>query len=124
MIHKTAALLGASLAALALSAPAFANDDAHAHAHADGAEVLLAQGEAAAPALPTMSFGSWGFDPALLATDIKPGDDFNAYANKRWIDANPLPADFSRIGAFVLLGLFALLPVFVKKFRAARAAKA
>jgi len=28
------------------------------------------------------------------------------------------------IGAFVLLGLFALLPVFVKKFRAARAAKA
>jgi uncharacterized membrane protein YdjX (TVP38/TMEM64 family) len=28
------------------------------------------------------------------------------------------------IGAFVLLGLFALVPVFVKKFRAARAAKA
>ena len=28
------------------------------------------------------------------------------------------------IGAFVLLGLFALLPVFVKKFRSARAAKA
>jgi uncharacterized membrane protein YdjX (TVP38/TMEM64 family) len=28
------------------------------------------------------------------------------------------------IGAFMLLGLFALLPVFVKKFRAARAAKA
>jgi len=51
-----------------------------------------------------MSFGSWGFDPALLATDIKPGDDFNAYANKRWIDANPLPPEFSRIGAFVLLG--------------------
>jgi putative endopeptidase len=102
MIHKTAALLGASLAALALSAPAFANDDAPAHDH--GIDTL-AQGEAAAtPALPTMSFGSWGFDPALLAADIKPGDDFNAYANKRWIDANPLPPEFSRIGAFVLLG--------------------
>jgi putative endopeptidase len=102
MIDKTAALLGASLAALAFAPPALANDDAPAHDH--GTEVLLAEGEAAAPALPTMSFGSWGFDPALLATDIKPGDDFNAYANKRWIDANPLPPEFSRIGAFVLLG--------------------
>ena len=102
MIHKTAALLGASLAALAFTAPALANDDAPAHDH--GTEVLLTEGDAAAPALPTMSFGSWGFDPALLATDIKPGDDFNAYANKRWIDANPLPPEFSRIGAFVLLG--------------------
>ena len=99
MIIRTAALLGASL--LALAAPAFANDDAH--AHEDGNEVLLAEGEPAA-ALPTMSFGTWGFDPALLATDIKPGDDFNAYANKRWIDANPLPPEFSRIGAFTLLG--------------------
>jgi putative endopeptidase len=102
MIDKTAALLGASLAALAFAPPALANDDAPAHDH--GTEVLLAEGEAAAPALPTMSFGSWGFDPALLATDIKPGDDFNAYANKRWIDANPLPPEFRRIGAFVLLG--------------------
>jgi putative endopeptidase len=67
MIHKTA-LFGASLAALALATPALANDDAH--AHDAGIELLLAEGEAAAPALPTMSFGSWGFDPALLATDI------------------------------------------------------
>ncbi|WP_324073558.1 MAG: M13 family metallopeptidase [Erythrobacter sp.] len=99
MIHKTA-LIGASLFALALAAPAFANDDAHDHA----AETQLAQGEPAASSLPTMSFGSWGFDPALLAADVKPGDDFNAYANQRWIDANPLPPEFSRIGAFVLLG--------------------
>ena len=99
MIQKTA-LIGASLFALALAAPAFANDDAHDHA----AETQLAQGEPASSTLPTMSFGSWGFDPAYLATDIKPGDDFNAYANQRWIDANPLPPEFSRIGAFVLLG--------------------
>ncbi|MFN9499187.1 MAG: hypothetical protein ACK57E_12220 [Erythrobacteraceae bacterium] len=101
MIDKTAALLGASLAALAFTAPALANDHAPAHEH--GIETL-AEGEAAAPALPTMSFGSWGFEPALLATDIKPGDDFNAYANKRGIDVHPLPPEFSRIGAFVLLG--------------------
>ncbi len=100
MIHKTA-LFGASLAALALATPAFAADE---HQHDDGTELLLAAADDAPAALPTMSFGSWGVDPALLAADIKPGDDFNAYVNKRWIDANPLPADFSRIGAFTLLG--------------------
>lgn len=102
MIHKSAALLGASL--LAIAAPAFAQDPAH--DHEDGVELLLEATDTAAPApaLPTISFGKWGFDPAYLAADVKPGDDFNAYANKRWIDANPLPPEFSRIGAFVLLG--------------------
>jgi len=52
---------------------------------------------------PTMSFGSWGFDPAALSQDIDPGDDFFAYANQKWIDANPLPAEHSRFGAFDLL---------------------
>jgi len=102
MIHKTAALIGASLLALA-AAPAFAQDDVHDH-HGDVDTLLAAADEAPAAALPTMSFGNWGVDPQLLAEDIKPGDDFNAYVNKRWIDATPLPADFSRIGAFVLLG--------------------
>jgi len=104
MIKTTAALFGASLAALALATPAFANDKAH--AHDDGVDRLLESTDSAAPApaLPTISFGTWGFDPAYLAADIKPGDDFNAYANKRWIDANPLPPEFSRIGAFTLLG--------------------
>jgi putative endopeptidase len=102
MIHKTAALIGASLLALA-AAPAFAQDDAHDH-KGDVNTLLAAADEAPAAALPAMSFGSWGVDPLLLAEDIKPGDDFNAYVNKRWIDATPLPADFSRIGAFVLLG--------------------
>lgn len=101
MIHKTA-FFGASLAALALAAPALA--DTHDHAHEDGIEMLLDSADAAPAALPTMSFGDWGVDPKLLATDIKPGDDFNAYVNKRWIDANPLPPEFSRIGAFTLLG--------------------
>lgn len=61
-----------------------------------------------APALaendtPTMSFGTWGFDPTLLSDGIDPGDDFFAYANQKWIDANPLPAEHSRFGAFNLL---------------------
>ncbi|WP_379922819.1 M13 family metallopeptidase [Erythrobacter sp. R86502] len=101
MIHKTAALIGASL--IALAAPAFAQD--HAHGQDIAIDALTQTGsDTPASALPTMSFGEWGVDPDLLADDIKPGDDFNAYVNKRWIDANPLPAEFSRIGAFTLLG--------------------
>ncbi len=102
MIHKTAALLGASL--LALATPAFADD----HTDNDSADTLAQAAPAGAPAtaaaLPTIDFGKWGFDPKGIDTSIKPGDDFNAFANKKWIDANPLPGDFSRIGAFVLLG--------------------
>ncbi len=104
MIKTTAALIGGSLISLALALPARAEDRFPAHDHADGIEMLLAEEEPAAPALPTISFGTWGVDPALLDPGIKPGDDFNAYVNKRWIDANPLPPEFSRIGAFTLLG--------------------
>ncbi len=100
MIHKTAALIGASL--FALATPAIAQD---AHDHAADLDTLQ---QTAAPAagspLPTINFGKWGFDPAGIDKSIKPGDDFNAFANKKWIDANPLPPEFSRIGAFVLLG--------------------
>ena len=101
MIHKTA-FFGASLAALALAAPATANADATAGAtgHEPGIELLLEDSAetaapAPAPALPTMSFGTWGVDPALLSATAKPGDDFNAFVNQPWIDANPLPSDFS-----------------------------
>jgi putative endopeptidase len=96
MIHKTAALLGASL--FALATPALAESHDH------SADIDTLQSTETGSALPTISFGTWGFDPAYLAKDIKPGDDFNAYANKTWIDANPLPPEFSRIGAFTLLG--------------------
>lgn len=59
----------------------------------------------AAPAkLPTMNFGTWGFDPAELDKTVKPGDDFFAYANGKWLAANPLPPEFSRFGSFHLLG--------------------
>lgn len=107
MITKSALvganLIGASLAALAFATPAFANDDAA--THDSGADLLLADSaDMPAPALPTMSFGAWGVDPALLSTTVKPGDDFNAFVNQPWIDANPLPSDFSRLGAFTLLG--------------------
>ena len=83
--------VGASALALAVAAPAVAEH--HEEAKADKAE----------PATPTMSFGTWGVDPSLLNDSIDPGDDFFAYVNQDWLDANPLPAEFSRFGAFNLL---------------------
>ena len=68
---------GASALALALSVPALAQDGAP----AAGEETPL----------PTMSFGEWGFDPAYIDESVDPGDDFFAYANDKWLAANPLP---------------------------------
>ncbi len=81
---RTLLAAGASALALTLATPALAQQ-------ADETD------------LPTMSFGTWGFDPDYLSKDVDPGDDFFAYANQKWLDANPLPAEFSRFGAFNLL---------------------
>jgi putative endopeptidase len=74
----------ASAVALALAVPAFAQD------------------EVRAPT-PTMDFGTWGFDPAALDPAVEPGDDFFAYANGKWVRENPIPAEFTRFGAFNIL---------------------
>ena len=95
---------GASVLALSLAVPAAAQD---AHEMEGVHEAFhVEQGDAPAAATvatPTMSFGTWGFDPASLSPSIDPGDDFFAYANQKWLDANPLPPEYSRFGAFNLL---------------------
>ena len=92
----------ASVAALALAAPAAAQD-LH-EGHADGeVEWLLQSDDSGESQTPTMSFGEWGVDPSLLSANVDPGDDFFAYVNQKWLDANPLPPEFSRFGAFNLL---------------------
>jgi len=55
------------------------------------------------PATPTMDFGTWGFNPTTLDPSVDPGDDFNQFANGKWIAENPIPAEFSRFGAFNIL---------------------
>ncbi|MGY6550632.1 MAG: M13 family metallopeptidase [Erythrobacter sp.] len=111
---RNAILMGVSLAALTLAMPAAAHDDAaHDAGEAGAIHTFLAEGEmaddgaaddGAAAATPTMSFGTWGVDPELLSSAIHPGDDFFAYVNQPWLDANPLPPEYSRFGAFNLLG--------------------
>jgi putative endopeptidase len=43
-----------------------------------------------------------GIEPSWMDTSIKPGDDFNAYANGKWIASHAIPQDRSEIGASYL----------------------
>ena len=86
MIRRILAI-GVSATALALALPAIAQD---------------APAERTPP--PQMSFGTWGIDPTLLDPSVDPGDDFFAYANAKWLAANPLTDEFARYGAFDMLG--------------------
>ncbi len=43
------------------------------------------------------------FDTGLLDSIVKPGDDFFAYVNQKWISQHPIPADKGRFGAFDIL---------------------
>jgi putative endopeptidase len=45
-----------------------------------------------------------GIDLSNLDTTAKPGNDFFQYANGGWLKANPIPDEYSRYGAFAILG--------------------
>ncbi|KPL69246.1 zinc metalloprotease [Erythrobacter sp. SG61-1L] len=93
-------LAGASAAALAISAPALAAPAANAPALETLEHEFDAAPAAEGAAAPEMSFGTWGFDPATLDPAVKPGDDFFAYVNGKWVRDNPIPPEYTRYGAF------------------------
>lgn len=45
-----------------------------------------------------------GIELSNLNKSVKPGDDFFQYANGGWLKANPIPDEYSRYGAFEVLG--------------------
>ena len=49
------------------------------------------------------TWGDWGVDLSAFNTGVRPGDDFNTYANGTWIETIEIPADRSRYGNFDLL---------------------
>src|SRR3954465_14149305 len=61
---------------------------------------LLAAFVAPAATLPAKSSG---LDVAGMDKSIKPGDDFNAYANGSWIRNTAIPPDRSSYGVFTIL---------------------
>ncbi len=48
-------------------------------------------------------FGTWGFDLTGRDTTVKPGDDFNEYANGTYLRTTEIPADKARFGPFDVL---------------------
>jgi len=48
--------------------------------------------------------GEKGIELANMDTTEKPGNNFFQYANGGWLDANPIPDEYSRYGAFAILG--------------------
>ena len=74
--------------------------------------ILLASAGMAAAAIPSAAIGQaedtstppplvfpgWGFNMADLDPSVKPGDDFNAYVNGKWLAATPIPAKYPEYG--------------------------
>ncbi len=50
--------------------------------------------------LPLTAQSPTAINPTDVDPGIKPCDDFYLYANRKWIEANPVPADKSRWGSF------------------------
>ena len=51
------------------------------------------------------TIGTWGVDQSTRDDATKPGDDFNRYANGKWMDTFQMPADLARYGTFTKLSL-------------------
>lgn len=79
---------------------------------AASAVLLLAAGAAAAqntppiveiPATTQPAIGEFGFDVGGMDTSVRPGADFNLYANGVYLKNTPIPADRTSYGAFHML---------------------
>ncbi|MCV4785641.1 hypothetical protein OFM36_40045, partial [Escherichia coli] len=47
--------------------------------------------------------GDFGFDASGMDKAVAPGDDFYKFANGKWDEATPIPADRSSWGGFAIL---------------------
>lgn len=92
---KKTILLLAAASALSIAGAAVAGG-------ADGAkpaENTAAATPAGAPQMPKpLHFGSWGVDLTAMDKAVKPGDDFDLYANGAWFARTPIPADQASAG--------------------------
>jgi len=54
---------------------------------------LILAGSSGALGQAKPQFGAWGYDLTAMDLSVRPGDDFNRYANGAWIDRTAIPAD-------------------------------
>lgn len=90
MTTRPIVLAAASLLAIAATSPALADH------HEEAAET-------AAPATGSAELGDWGVDLDARDLSVRPGDDFNSYANGTWIANTEIPGDRARYGSFDIL---------------------
>ncbi|WP_422061369.1 M13 family metallopeptidase [Sphingopyxis sp.] len=86
---------GLAIAAALMASPAMARDAAPA------AELTAAADDAGGKdegSLKALTFGSWGVDLGARDTSVKPGDDFDKYANGAWFARTEIPADQASAG--------------------------
>ena len=83
----------ASAAAPAASSVATASGAASSAAAATGTAAPTARAQ----------IGAWGVDLSGADPTVKPGDDFNRYANGHWLDTTQIPADRTSWTEFTLL---------------------
>lgn len=55
------------------------------------------------PSTTQPAIGEFGFDMTGMDTSVRPGADFNRFANGTWSDNTPIPADRTSFGAFHVL---------------------
>jgi putative endopeptidase len=79
----------------ALAAPAFAQQASPPPAAPAEASLPSIKGET--------DWGTFGVQTQWMDKAAKPGDDFDRYANGKWNDVTEMPADKTRIGAFITL---------------------
>ncbi|ENY82568.1 M13 family metallopeptidase [Sphingopyxis sp. MC1] len=84
-----------AIAAALIAAPVLARN-----AGADASLVAATNAAAGAEdgSLKPLTFGSWGVDLGARDTSVKPGDDFDKYANGGWFARTEIPADQASAG--------------------------
>ena len=88
-LRRLAVTLATSAIALTAIAPAEARPVARTHA----ARATNAASE----------WGKFGVQTQYIEPSTKPGDDFDGYVNGKWNSTTEIPADKTRIGAFITL---------------------
>ena len=97
MKNFTSSVAGLAMAVELITTPALANDSNAGDAPKAAADAGGA-GSSAEGALTALTFGKWGVDLGARDTSVKPGDDFDKYANGGWFARTEIPADQASAG--------------------------
>ena len=94
----TSSVAGLAIAAVLIAAPALAKDVSPGMAPIAPSGDAGAGGASPDGSLKALTFGKWGVDLGARDMSVKPGDDFDKYANGDWFARTEIPADQASAG--------------------------